>query len=94
MNERITRCFHRLRNIASLVDYGGEPRGLTANSLTSVSLDPPLVLACIARDSARYATFRGRGGFAINVLSDAQRDLSDPGPHRPDLRLPLDSGQK
>ncbi len=94
MSERIPRRFHRLRNIASLVNSGGRPRGLTANSFTSVSLDPPPVLVCIARGSASYATYQGPGGFAINVLNYVQRDLSNAGPHRPDLRLPLDSGQK
>ncbi len=94
MNERITRSFHRLRNIAGLGNSGGRPRALTANSFTSVSLDPPPVLVCIARRSASYATYQGPGGFAVNMLSDAQRDLSDAGLHRPDLRLPLDSGQK
>ncbi len=94
MSERTTRRFDRPRNIASLVDGGGRPRGLTANAFTSVSLDPLPVLACIARGSASYGTFQGAGGFAANVPSDARRDLSDAGPHRPDLRLPLDSGQK
>ena len=63
--------------IVTKIDTEGRPRGLTANSFTSVSLDPPLVLACIARGSASYDTFQGPGGFAINVLSDAQRELSD-----------------
>ncbi len=63
--------------IITKIDADGRPRGLTANSFTSVSLDPPLVLACIARGSASYDTFQGPGGFAINVLSDAQRELSD-----------------
>ncbi len=38
--------------IITKIDADGRPRGLTANSFTSVSLDPPLVLACIARGSA------------------------------------------
>lgn len=63
--------------IVTKIDADGQPRGLTANSFTSVSLDPPLVLVCIARGTASHDTFQGPGGFAINVLSDAQRELSD-----------------
>ncbi len=70
VSERITRSFHRLRNIASLVDSDGRPRGLTAKAFTSVLLDPPPLLACIARGSASYDTFQGPGGFAINVPSE------------------------
>lgn len=51
------------------------PLGMTANSFTSVSLDPPLILWCPARTSSRCAAFTGAERFAIHVLADGQRDL-------------------
>ncbi|MDB3911340.1 CoA transferase [Paracoccaceae bacterium] len=54
----------------------GTRRGFTANSFTSVSLDPPLVLICIAKTGLSYEVFRTSTYFSVNVLSDAQRDIS------------------
>lgn len=55
----------------------GEPIGFTANSFTSVSLDPPLVLVCLANNSRNYATFTASEGFAVNILSGVQKDISN-----------------
>lgn len=55
---------------------GDEPLGLTANSFSSVSLDPPLVLWCIGCHSRRFAEFTGASEFAINVLASDQVELS------------------
>lgn len=52
------------------------PRGFTANSFTSVSLDPPLVLVCIARSAASCEVFSGARHFSVNVLSEEQKDIS------------------
>lgn len=58
-------------------DGGGQPLGFTANSFASVSLDPPLLLVSIARSSANYAAFTGASGFAVNILSEGQKDVSN-----------------
>ncbi|NND83262.1 MAG: flavin reductase family protein [Gammaproteobacteria bacterium] len=55
----------------------GERIGFTANSFTSLSLEPPLVLVCLADSSANYRAFRDNGSFAINILTDHQRDISN-----------------
>jgi len=52
------------------------PVGITANSFTSVSLDPALVLWCPARRSARFSAFAAAGHYAIHVLAADQLDLS------------------
>ena len=52
------------------------PVGITANSFTSVSLDPPLVLWCPARASRRFAFFGQAPHFAIHVMAMEQRDLA------------------
>ena len=58
-------------------DARGNPLGFTANSFTSVSLDPPLVLVCLANSSSNYEAFARSGGFAINILSEAQKEISN-----------------
>ncbi|MEO8243751.1 MAG: flavin reductase family protein [bacterium] len=55
----------------------GEPIGFTANSFSSVSLDPPLLLVSIAKTSSNYASFSTGAGFAINVLSEGQKGVSN-----------------
>ncbi|TPI11612.1 alpha/beta fold hydrolase [Mesorhizobium sp. B4-1-3] len=62
--------------IVTTVDEAGDPRGFTANSFTSVSLDPPLVLVCIAKKALGHQAFSTSRGFAINVLSEAQKAAS------------------
>ena len=62
--------------VVTTSDATGTPRGFTANSFTSVSLDPPLLLVCIARASRSLETFTCSEGFAVNVLADDQRDVS------------------
>jgi flavin reductase (DIM6/NTAB) family NADH-FMN oxidoreductase RutF len=54
----------------------GKLEGLTANSFSSVSLDPPLVLWCLRRDAASAPAFAGTGVFAVNVLGAHQHALS------------------
>jgi len=62
--------------VVTTVDGGGMPIGFTANSFTSVSLEPPLVLVCIDKRSSSADVFENTEHFAVNILSDAQRDVS------------------
>ena len=55
----------------------GRARAMTVNSFSSVSLDPPLILWSVARDSLRYAAFRDAQTFAVNVLGADQQSLSN-----------------
>ncbi|HEV3428467.1 MAG TPA: flavin reductase [Paraburkholderia sp.] len=55
----------------------GQPLGFTANSFSSVSLDPALLLVSIAKTSSNYQTFSTTRHFAINVLAEGQKDLSN-----------------
>ena len=63
--------------IASVVDRQGTPHGLTVNSFTSVSLDPPLLLVALAHTASVMAAFREARFFAVNVLAAGQRALSE-----------------
>ncbi len=62
--------------IVTTIGPEGEPRGFTANSFTSVSLDPPLVLVCIAKKAHGHPVFAASKAFAINVLAESQKDAS------------------
>ncbi|MGR3485879.1 MAG: flavin reductase family protein [Paracoccaceae bacterium] len=53
------------------------PVGITANSFASVSLDPPLVLWCPAKSSARFTDFETAERFAIHVLGGRQQQVAD-----------------
>ena len=50
--------------------------GLTVNSFTSVSLDPPLVLICVDLYSTALPFIRASGSFAVNILTSEQENLS------------------
>ena len=56
---------------------GGMDSGLTANSFSSVSLDPPMVLWSLAKTSSNLETFRTASHFAVHILSAAQEELSN-----------------
>ncbi len=63
--------------VITTIDADGLPRGFTANSFTSVSLEPPLVLVCIAKTASSCPVFSRAGHFAVNVLSSDQADVSN-----------------
>ena len=56
--------------------HDGAPAGLTCNSFTSVSLDPPLVQWSIARASRFHAAMAGASHFAVHVLERRQLELA------------------
>ena len=55
----------------------GDPRGMTANSFTSVSLEPMLVLVCVDYRARTLALLEANERFGINVLTEDQQPLSD-----------------
>jgi flavin reductase (DIM6/NTAB) family NADH-FMN oxidoreductase RutF len=55
---------------------GSNPHGMTANSFTSVSLDPPLVLVCVDRDAVMHRALVARGGFGVSVLAADQETVA------------------
>lgn len=62
--------------VTTTLDRDGIPAGLTANSFTSVSLHPPLVAVCVAKDSNVIDAFEVGNGFTVNVLSADQEDVA------------------
>jgi flavin reductase (DIM6/NTAB) family NADH-FMN oxidoreductase RutF len=67
----------------------GRPRGVTVNSFTSVSVDPPLILVSIARTARAAAGLRG-SPLVVNVLAADQHDLARhfAGQHQDGLQIP------
>lgn len=68
-------CYSTGIILATANDSEGAPVGLTANSFTSVSLDPPLLLFCLAKSSSRLKTFESADFFAVNVLHVGQQQI-------------------
>jgi flavin reductase (DIM6/NTAB) family NADH-FMN oxidoreductase RutF/pimeloyl-ACP methyl ester carboxylesterase len=70
-------CFATGITIVTAIDEGGKPVGLTANSFTSVSLDPPLLLVCIANTAGTAPVLRAAASFGVNVLQIGQQPASN-----------------
>ncbi|MGH9173239.1 MAG: flavin reductase family protein [Vicinamibacterales bacterium] len=58
------------------IQHGDHIHGMTANAFTSVSLDPPLVLFCVAKKARMAGLIHQAPGFAINVLAENQQVVS------------------
>jgi flavin reductase (DIM6/NTAB) family NADH-FMN oxidoreductase RutF len=69
-------CFATGVTVVTCLDESGQPVGLTANSFTSVSLDPPLLLVCIAKGAASATALLAARHFAVNVLQTGQQPAS------------------
>lgn len=70
-------CFATGVCIASATGRDGTPVGLTVNSFTSVSLDPPLVLFCLDNRSESLPVFLEAPGFGLSILAVDQKGLSN-----------------
>ena len=70
-------CFASGVTIVTARGADGVPVGLTANSFTSLSLDPPLLLVCVAHSSNSAPVLLEAGHFAVNVLQIGQQPASN-----------------
>ncbi len=70
-------CFATGVTIITAHAADGKPIGLTANSFTSVSLDPPLLLVCISNNAGSAEVLRSVESFAVNVLQIGQQPVSN-----------------
>lgn len=76
-SRELRSCFGRFATGVTVVTYSaeGERYGITVNSFTSVSLDPPLLLVSIDRRAKACGKLEGKP-FAVNILAADQRDLA------------------
>ena len=63
--------------VVTAIDPDGHPIGLTINSFSAVSLEPPLVLWCLDNNSHNLAAFRKASHHAITILAAGQQDISN-----------------
>jgi flavin reductase (DIM6/NTAB) family NADH-FMN oxidoreductase RutF len=62
--------------IAATINKKGEHSAITINSLTSLSLNPPLILFCIDNKSSNLKAFKKNKYFSLNILAEDQTELS------------------
>jgi 3-hydroxy-9,10-secoandrosta-1,3,5(10)-triene-9,17-dione monooxygenase reductase component len=67
---------HFATGVTVITAPGAPPRGSTVNAITSVSLDPPLLLVCLKDTSRTLAALLAAGHFGVNVLREDQQDLA------------------
>lgn len=70
-------CFATGITVITVAEPSGEVHGMTANSFTSVSLDPLLVLVCVDQRARTHSHLHARQRFGINILSREQRAISE-----------------
>ncbi len=66
---------HFATGIVVVTAYDTEPIGMTCQSFSSVSLDPPLVMFCPAHSSQTWPRIRAVGAFAVNILAAGQEAI-------------------
>jgi|HigsolmetaAR201D_1030396.scaffolds.fasta_scaffold01703_9 flavin reductase (DIM6/NTAB) family NADH-FMN oxidoreductase RutF len=62
--------------VVTATDGNGRPVGVTANSMASVSLQPPLLLWCLANKSGSLGAFQNEARFAVHILAEDQIDVA------------------
>ena len=67
-------------------DHQGQPHAMTANSFTSVCLDPPVVLICVAHSTNTYQILAETGSFGVNILGQDQEEVGAYFAKRPEDR--------
>lgn len=75
----LRRCLGKFATGVTVItcnDAAGNPCGITANSFSSVSLEPPLVLWNIAKVSQSLQAYLNADYFAINILAENQQQLA------------------
>ena len=72
----VMACFPTGVTVVAARDASGDPLGLTVNSFTSVSLEPPLVLVCIGHGSSSHDPIVEAGAFTVSVLAATQVDVA------------------
>jgi flavin reductase (DIM6/NTAB) family NADH-FMN oxidoreductase RutF len=63
--------------VVTTLNENGEKLGVTVNSFSSLSLEPPLILFNLARDGGHCREFEKTKNFNVNILNSTQQDLSD-----------------
>ena len=73
---RVLGSFASGVSIVTTLEPDGQPRGFTVSGMSSLSLDPRLLLICVSANSATLAAIQDRDAFTVNILTEAQRELA------------------
>jgi flavin reductase (DIM6/NTAB) family NADH-FMN oxidoreductase RutF len=73
---QVMGCFATGVTVITTRDQDGRPYGLTANAVTSLSLEPPLLLICVDRKAETFPHFFDSKVFVLNILAEHQEDVS------------------
>lgn len=88
---RLRRAFGTFATGVTVVTVGGaSPRGMTANSFTSVSLDPPLILVSVGKEAFMHRRLAEAATFSVSVLGAGQEQVAR---HFADRSRPMGAGQ-
>lgn len=79
ISESVRQAMRRWASGVAVVTsrFGGYEHGMTVNSLTSISLDPPLFSVALANTTRTYGLVKQSGILGVTVLGEDQRELSD-----------------
>ncbi|GAA4147953.1 flavin reductase family protein [Phytohabitans flavus] len=73
----LRRAFGTFATGVTVVTVGGSvAHGMTANSFTSVSLDPPLASVCVDQDAIMHTNLTAAGSFGVSILAADQEDVA------------------
>ena len=72
--------------VITTIDDHGQPHAMTANSFTSVCLEPPVVLVCVAHGTNTFGFLEKAGRFGVNILRQEQEELGAYFAKRPEDR--------
>lgn len=80
METRFRAGMRRLASGISIIASGtmAEPAGLVATSVTSLTLEPPTLLVCVALSASAYGTISRTGALSVNILGAADASVADP----------------
>lgn len=70
-------CFATGVTIVTSVNEAGRAVGFTANSFTSLSLEPPQLLVCVAHSASSLPAIRSHRRFGVSVLAQGQREVAE-----------------
>ena len=72
--------------VVTTLDDEGQPHSMTANAFSSICLDPPTIMVCVAHGTHTYGYLEKTGRFGVNILKREQQELGAYFAKRPEDR--------
>ena len=78
LNEQFRRAMRRVAATVNVISLNvhGRPLGITATAVSSLSMEPPSILACINRAAAVHASMADMANFRVNILHRDQEEIA------------------